>query len=247
MYHELSDTLDNKFWVTADEFRNQMQLLKMAGYESIDLRKMDQLGEGKHVLITFDDGHRSNMVAAKILKELGMVGVFYLVKDFSINDTRFLTEDEIREIAAMGHVIGVHGKNHLWWTKKSNDTLVVEFNETIEWIKELTGQVVITCSAPGGVIHRREYRILNEAFPQIKYIRSSFHDYNNEKAIELNAIGIGHGVSNDTFQQIITCDEAYYSKTRTKSRIKNFIKNIIFCFYTAKDAYIESMEENGRM
>lgn len=229
MYHEIAFPYRHPFYVNPDEFRKQIDWLVANGYKSIDLRKGDDSG---NVLITFDDGHRSNLEAARYLHTKGLVAVFYLLKNFSLEDPEYLNEDEIKEIASLGHLIGVHGKNHFWWTRKSKDVLVSELDETARWIESLTGQPPITCSAPGGMIRGRERRIIRKYLPYIKYIRSSFHGYNKSGDTNLNSKGVGIMTSIEEFEKMVKCDTDYYRKASIKCWLKDRAKDVILRFKT---------------
>ena len=90
MYHKIGDypkgSALKKLWVTAKDFRRQLEYLKARGYTSVhfsDLRDAE-LGAApmpkNPVLITFDDGYANNYeLAFPILQELGMKGNIFLV------------------------------------------------------------------------------------------------------------------------------------------------------------------------
>ena len=227
MYHEIDFPYKHKFYVKPEAFKTQMKWLKDNGYISIDLSKGDQEG---NILITFDDGHKSNIMAARYLKELGFVAVFYIVKDYSLNNPDYLDESDIKKIAEMGHVLGVHGKNHSWWTKKNAQLLTEELAETAEWIENITGTKPITCSAPGGQIRKREENIIKKHLPYMRYIRSSFHDYNHKGSQCINSKGVGKDTSMQEFEKMVRMDFIYYMKARTKCWLKNRIKDIVYKF-----------------
>lgn len=229
MYHEIAYPYRHPFYVHPVEFKKQVDWLVKNGYKSIDLRKGDDNG---NVLITFDDGHKSNLDAARYLHSKGMVAVFYLLKNFSLEDPEYLNEDDIKEIASLGHIIGIHGKNHFWWTRKSEDVLVRELNETAKWIESLTGLMPITCSAPGGLIRDREYTIIRKRLSFIKYIRSSFHGFNKTGDTNLKSKGVGTMTSMEEFEKIVKCDTMYYLKATVKCWIKDRIKDVILRFKT---------------
>lgn len=227
MYHEIASPYRHPFYVHPDAFKEQMEWLLSHGYKSIDLRKSDQSG---NVLITFDDGHKSNLEVARYLNNKGFVAIFYVIKKFSLTDAEYLNEEDIKEIANLGHIIGVHGKNHLWWTKKKEKQLVEELKDTSLWIESLTGQLPFTCSAPGGMIRYREKKIIQTKLPFLKYIRSSFHWYNQKGKAFINAKGVGSMTTIDEFEKMVSLNKAYYIKSVIKCWIKDRAKDILLRF-----------------
>lgn len=230
MYHQIPEgTPDGKFWTPFAAFAEQILWLKREGYVSIDLEAPEPLKTENGVLITFDDGHRSNLKAAQLLRDQGLKAVFYVLKNKSLLDPDYLAEDDIRSIAEMGHLIGVHGKDHKWWTGKTAAQLCEEFGETKAWIESLTKRPVVTCSAPGGILDRETVQTLRKNFPDVKYIRSSICSYNEpgNAADLLNAMAIGRETTLDEFQRIITIDRGYYGRKYALYLIKDAIKRVL--------------------
>ena len=227
MYHEIAYPYKHKFYVHPKNFKEQMIWLKSNEFRPIDISKNDCDG---NILLTFDDGHKSNLQAARYLKECGFVGIFYVVKDFSLNRADYLNENDIREIAAMGHIVGVHGKDHSWWTAKSINELIAELDETSKWIENITGKMPISCSAPGGQIRSREVKAIKRYLPYMRYIRTSFHDYNLKGDNLINSKGISVGTSIEEFEKIVRMDTLYYVKARTKCWLKDRVKDIVYKF-----------------
>ena len=224
MYHEVASPHKHKFYVTPENFRMQIEYIADNGFKTIDLNN----GLKGDVLITFDDGHKSNLQAARLLSNLGLRAVFYLVKDFSLNNEEYLNEDDIREIHALGHTLGVHGKNHDWWTNKSDKVLIDEITETIQWIESLTGEKVITCSPPGGRMLSKEFSTIKRNFPSLKYIRNSvcYHSTDSSKMINSMPMTIDMGM--DEFKKVMKMDYFYYKKALILYHLKEFAKRIIY-------------------
>lgn len=224
MYHQIQYPYLDKFYVHPDSFKEQITYL-------IDYNLCGFLTEDKTlngVIITFDDGHKSNLQVAKWLSERGVKSVFYVVKDFSLNNPDYLNEAEIKEISDMGHIIGVHGKDHSWWTKKSDLILISELAETKEWIEKLTGRTCVTCSAPGGRIFSKVEKLIRKNIPDLIYIRNSRFWFNNSDTKYLNSIAIGCDTTIEEFKKIVNLDMAYYWKNGLKWTIKETAKRILY-------------------
>lgn len=223
MYHEIVDQKITKCSVTPENFRKQMEALQNAGVCSYVLGG-NNTQEGHFCLLTFDDGHKSNLEAARLLSEMGLKGYFYLIKDYSMNDPEYLNEDAIREIAAMGHEIGVHGKDHRHWSKKDPGRLVVELRETKDWIEQLSGREVISCSAPGGVIDQRTIDIIKKEIPELKFIRTSRYGVNRTGDTVLKSIGVLSNYSTEKVLKIAQCDSFEMSKIMAYYYVKESLK-----------------------
>lgn len=224
MYHQIQYPYLDKFYVHPDSFKEQITYLldnKLCG-------ALSEIQPLKGIIITFDDGHKTNLQAAKWLSERGVQAVFYVVKDFSMNIADYLNEAEIKEISDMGHLIGVHGKDHDWWTKKSAETLISELTETKEWIEKLTGRTCITCSAPGGRIFSKVEKLIRKSLPDLIYIRNSRFWFNNSDAKYLNSIAIGCDTTIEEFKKIVNLDLMYYWKSGLKWTIKETAKRILY-------------------
>lgn len=226
MYHQIELPHKNKFYVAPEEFRMQMEYIKNKGLKAIDLNN----SLDGDVLITFDDGHKSNLEAARILANLGLHGVFYLVKDLSLSKEEYLSEKDIKEISDLGHTIGVHGKVHNWWTEKPPQQLIQELNETAKWIEGITGKQVITCSPPGGRINRREFKIIKENLPYFKHIRDSVCSYAKRTDKMIHSMPVTIDMNMNEFQKVININRMYYAQRIFIYHIKELVKSIIYRF-----------------
>lgn len=115
------------------------------------------------MLITFDDGLSSNYEAAAWLERKGVRAIFFVVpslldrsmeeyvqyhetrgrkahRPMSAPGARGLSRTQVKEIAAMGHLIGAHNYAHRDLGKISDaDDLRYEIDQSIEAVEELTG------------------------------------------------------------------------------------------------------------
>lgn len=225
MYHQVCEPAMHKYYVHPKIFSKQMDLFVENNICSVLLgTELDNYK--KYCLLSFDDGHKSNLWAAEELRNRGLLGYFYVIKDFSLSNPDYLDIDDIRKIQAMGHKIGVHGKDHGWWTKKSPSQLVSELKETKEWIEDLTGEPCITCSAVGGFINNVVIGIIQKELPSLKYIRTSKYGVNKEGDSILKSIDIQTTYSPEKVIKIAMNDRCLMMELMTKYYLKEILKPV---------------------
>lgn len=122
MYHDFAplEQKGNPLLVTTQSFERQMAYLKEHGYHVIPL---DQLVDGikekkrfphKTVVLTFDDGYRSNYeYVYPVLRKYGFSAIIFLPAHLIEMNARFLTWAQIREMSGQGISFGSHTKEHL--------------------------------------------------------------------------------------------------------------------------------------
>lgn len=108
------------------------------------------------VLLTFDDGGASFLdPIAGMLEAKGWRGHFFITTG-CINTSGFLTETQLRELHARGHVIGSHSVHHpTRMAALSNAQLAEEWAGSKARLEEILGTPVTTASVPGGYFSRQ--------------------------------------------------------------------------------------------
>ena len=112
-YHRVNDSEKNYLTVSTRHFRDQMKFLFNEGYQTISLSSLlAGEGNGRNIVITFDDGFRDNFECAyPILKEFGFRATIFCVAD-RMNTEGYLTRQDIREMRASGFEFGSHTISH---------------------------------------------------------------------------------------------------------------------------------------
>lgn len=134
MYHKVNDVRPNTISVRVDAFAAQQHFLqqkcRVVSPQELDEALDHPGGSSPHILLTFDDGYRDNLLNAyPILKELGhraflfvptdFVGGKYLPHDAKLPTSNpTLTWDEIRSMQDVFE-IGAHGCSHTPLTRLS--------------------------------------------------------------------------------------------------------------------------------
>jgi peptidoglycan/xylan/chitin deacetylase (PgdA/CDA1 family) len=125
-----------------------------------DLRRIAEIcnaekvteSNGKNAFhITFDDGGKSAFTQTiDALEHFGWRGHFFIATDF-IGTPTFLSESEIIELVARGHVVGSHSASHpLRMSSLSNDELRREWKTSAEKLSDILKKRVTIASVPGG-------------------------------------------------------------------------------------------------
>ena len=146
LYHQINNNGD-KYTLSKSSFIRQLDLINSHGYNATSIRKIGCKDIHNGVAITFDDGYKSDLWVGEKLLHHGFSATFYLVKDFINNESNtYMNRNQVKQLAALGHEIGVHGKTHDDWTLKPKDSLLTELFETKNWLQDITGVEVSTCS-----------------------------------------------------------------------------------------------------
>jgi peptidoglycan/xylan/chitin deacetylase (PgdA/CDA1 family) len=136
-YHDLQEKAGNLYETSVADFRTQLQALRDQGFQTITNRELaDYLGGVKDiperpVLITFDDGNKSVLTAAKpVLDEFGFRANLFLITD-SVGGKGNLTWDDAKQLAAAGWDVGSHTAGHSNLTKRGKQESAQQHPERI--------------------------------------------------------------------------------------------------------------------
>lgn len=232
MYHALEDNdhpsgytdLGDKVYVlSVENFRNQMDYLKKEGFRTYlieELLDFDSFPE-KAVVLTFDDGHESNVtLALPILQELGFKAEFFITTGW-IGTQHYMTENQLRKLAIAGMGIGSHGVTHRFLNILSEDEVRSEYTKSKELLEALLSREVHGISFPGGRI------------PHIKSTcfqwccTSSVGLFCVELLTAIPRIAIKHNMPLDVFMRISQGDRTFYNKALYRSYVLGFLRRIL--------------------
>jgi peptidoglycan/xylan/chitin deacetylase (PgdA/CDA1 family) len=107
-------------YVPADEFAQQMEALKSAGWHAVTMDELRAnwtrgvpLGPGKPVVVTFDNGYTSQYTnALPVLKRLGWVGVENIQLLGLPPSQGGLTDQQVRGLISSGWELDTQGMSH---------------------------------------------------------------------------------------------------------------------------------------
>lgn len=113
------------------------------------------LGSNGHlrpmVSLTFDDGYDSDYnIVRPIFEEFGFRGTFFPISDLIGSSERFMTPEQLKYMADIGHEIGTHTKTHASLIELSREEIKTEMRESKLAIQDITGHPVETLCYPYG-------------------------------------------------------------------------------------------------
>jgi peptidoglycan/xylan/chitin deacetylase (PgdA/CDA1 family) len=159
MYHELA--LPNRalchrepgytrYVVPASDFRTHVERLAHEGWRGMNVTQAMHSFDGKGVCITFDDGCETDLLsAAPMLKDFGFGATFYITSGF-LGQPGYMSEGQVRDLAALGFEIGCHSRTHAYLTDITDSQLLDETAGAKDRLEQITGFPIEHFSCPGG-------------------------------------------------------------------------------------------------
>jgi peptidoglycan/xylan/chitin deacetylase (PgdA/CDA1 family) len=138
--------------VLLDAFWNQLDFLRAEGWESLlprDLGNYSGSDRKRRFILTFDDGHRSDVLAAAALTARGYRAISYVPCDH-IGKPGYMSIAEIRNLARENFGIGSHGLTHTPLTTKPDNVLREELQLSRQKLEDLLGREVVDLAIPFG-------------------------------------------------------------------------------------------------
>jgi peptidoglycan/xylan/chitin deacetylase (PgdA/CDA1 family) len=124
---------------------------------------LDRLTGRQDVLVTFDDGNRSDAeIALPALARRGLRGAFFPTAQ-GLEQPGFLGPGELRELAAAGMTVGSHGFAHRPWRGLPPAALHEELVVARERLEDAAGVRIDQVACPFGAYDRRSLGALREA------------------------------------------------------------------------------------
>lgn len=197
---------DKDFTVTTgDPINNEINFLRLdvvsdasngSGDDlEIELTEVVKFREKKsRCMISYDDGHNTNMEIAQLLEARGIRGTFYIYTD-GIGESGNLTLAEAQSLYNNGHDIGVHSVTHESAVTVGDSQYFDYQKEARIWIRKNIGiRASDHCAFVGGHstenlrqnMHNAGFKSTRNAVPKDEFIHSGFgtsfeNKYNNPR------------------------------------------------------------------
>ena len=176
-----SETLKS-YSVSPESFAEQMKALKDSGYETI---LPDQLYNylvyggklpPKPVIISFDDTDEEQFtVGAADMKKYGFKGVFFIMT-ISINRPRYMTTEQLKQLADEGNAVEAHTWDHHMVTKYKGLDFDTQFVKPKKKVEGITGKPAEYFAYPYGLWNKAAIPELKKAGYKMAFILSTKRD-----------------------------------------------------------------------
>lgn len=138
---------ESRYWMAADVFRGVL----------------DVLAEVPGVMLSFDDGNRSDVdIALPALQERRLQATFFALAG-RLDDPASLTAADLRDLRSAGMSIGSHGWDHVPWRGLSEADARREFAESRTALAEASAGTITEAACPLGRYDRTTLRRLRAA------------------------------------------------------------------------------------
>jgi peptidoglycan/xylan/chitin deacetylase (PgdA/CDA1 family) len=153
------------------QFNEHLDRIASASLMPALVTDVDLTGDGRHLLLTFDDGGKSALRTGEELCRRGWRGHFFISTGL-LGRRTFLDASEVRHLRSCGHLVGSHSHTHpdiyreLDWER-----MVVEWRQSSDVLAQLLGEPCIAGAVPGGEISRSVLR--SAATAGLRYLFTS--------------------------------------------------------------------------
>jgi len=230
MYHDISEQrVAEVYTIERHVFARQLRDIADRGMTVQTVGQYIEAPLEKSIVITFDDGHLSNLsIAAPLLQEFGYQATFFLTTGFIGHRENFMTWAQAGELANLGMELGTHGHTHRFLTELSDIDLYHEIAAAKKLLQQNTGVPGDHISAPGGrldgrvvsAIRENNYRSGSSSMPRV-------NPAPGELLSEFGRIPVTQNTTGEDFARIIDFDKAYIGAQELKYRGKRLLRRLI--------------------
>ncbi len=229
MYHALYKTQpeptvsaeDAPYAVSEDAFKRQLDAI-------VDRRDSDAATDGD-ILITFDDGHASNLdIALPLLCERSLTAVFFITTGFTGSREHFCDASMLSELSSAGMTLGGHGHTHAFFDDLDDAAALSELRQSHAALSALARDGSVDCmSFPGGRYHPRTLELARQA-GYLRLFGSTVALAGPEGVDQVvPRVAIRRNTPLDEYRRMIGPDHAWYASVRRSQTVKHTLRRVL--------------------
>ena len=220
-YHGIGNE-DDQYTVSEAGMRAQFDFLLAQGYtvEGFEGLHRRLWLPARYVVLTFDDGYTSAMLAADCLDEYGFKASFFVTRDRCLNEPGFIRQPWIRELRRRGFSLGTHGTTHRKLTRISEQECRDELAGSRRWLEDVLGEPVYFTAVPGGFINalvmrlaaEQEYLMIGTCSERMNAVQHDPHALQT-----INRVNIRRHFSAANFRSVVEGHSGFYLRRQLRS------------------------------
>jgi len=233
MYHELelpgralcqSEAGYVRYILSADQFADQMQQVSALHLHGVSVSEALKFS-GHAVCITFDDGCETDLlVAAPLLKRCNFGATFFVVSGF-VGRPGYLSQLQVRELAALGFEVGCHSMTHPYLPDLDDAGLHYEITEAKTVLEQILGKSVEHFSCPGGRYDSRAMRVAKAAGYATVSTSVPHANTTGTDRFSLGRVAITRGIKSSEFQPLCRGESLW--KLHVRGELRNGAKRLL--------------------
>lgn len=210
-YHYIGEDPTGKspLIISKEKLRDHLKTIKDDGYTTLTMEELnnylfkDEPIPEKSVVITFDDGSIDNYTNAfPILKEFNVKATMYVISG-DINQSEFLTSDQIKEMSDYGIDIESHTVSHRKLSTLSYEEQLKELKDSKEAIEKITGKPIIAVAYPEGKFNEDTKKATIEAGYTMGFTIDRGYADRSDNAAQLNRICVDYTYKPRNIEKIL--------------------------------------------
>lgn len=218
---------------TLDEFRRQLDHLAAAGLATVSMADFLRWRQGalelppRAVILSFDDGHRSNATLA--LPELARRGqrAIFFVTAGRIGTEESVTWDDLRAMLGAGMEVGSHTLTHPTPSALPPEALRHELAESKRVLEEGLGRAVDFVASPTGYDSRHFARLACEAGYKAALQGVIGRNTRSTDLFALRRIVLKRSHSLELFRRLVEPGSRAYVPLRAKQALRNALRRVV--------------------
>lgn len=252
MYHDLvrgktRDEIKDSYTLAEADFRAHMEHLSSNGYMPVlaedycrCLRDPRARLPDKCVLITFDDGHESNLtIAVPILREFDFKASFFITTGRT-GTPGYMNQAQLRELKKAGMSVQSHAKTHLFLSELSEADMARELVESKKVLEDILRAEVPFLSFPGGRYNRAALEHARQAGYQACFSSIPFYLKRLDGLFLIGRCAVRYASGSTTFEKVLDLSFLGRSALAAACHGKDFLKKVLGndAYYTLWKKYI---------
>ncbi|HZV34800.1 MAG TPA: polysaccharide deacetylase family protein [Verrucomicrobiae bacterium] len=205
-YHEVRERPAGSepafYAISPAQFERQLEILRAQGFDFLKLEDVGNAAAKKKCVLTFDDATSDHFETVLPILEKYHCHASFFVPTAKLNNPGYLTDEQVRKIAAAGHEIGSHSHEHQRMDKLSVEEVRRQISLSREILAGIIGKKPVSFVPPGGFINERIQKVAREL--GIKTLRTMRWGYNQKlDVMALETVPINRYTDEKKFRKLL--------------------------------------------